>query len=88
MLFPLFCIIGRLGGMYMPDGLIMHVIECMKADAGQLKNEHDKTGTKDLKNLPSYERVKAYCDAVKALNRTDCGYKAYTMPKGVLKQTG
>ncbi len=72
----------------MLDGLIMQVIECMKADAGQLKKEYEKSGTKDLMNLPAYGAVKAYCGAVKALDRIEGGYKAYTMPRAVLKQMG
>lgn len=72
----------------MSDGLIMHIIECMKADAEQLKNEYETTAAKNLKTLSAYERVKAYCDAVKALNRIEGGYRAYTTPNGVLKQMG
>ncbi len=72
----------------MPDDLIMNIIEYMKTDAEQLKNEYETTAAKDLKTLPAYERVKAYCDAVKALNRIEGGYRAYTTPKGVLKQMG
>lgn len=72
----------------MLDDLIMQVIECMRADAGQLKKEYEKSETKDLMNLPAYGTVKAYCDAVKALNRIEGGYKAYTTPRAVLKQMG
>lgn len=72
----------------MLDDLIMQIIECMKADAEKLKKEYEKGETKELMNLPSYETVKAYCDAVKALNRIEGGYKAYTSPRGVLRQMG
>ena len=73
---------------YMLDDLIMQIIECMKADARQLKKEYEDSQTKDLANLPAYGTVKAYCDAVKALNRIEGGYKAYTTPRAVLKQMG
>jgi len=72
----------------MLDDLIMQIIECMKADAEQLKKEYEKSETKDLTNLPAYGTVKAYCDAVKALNKIEGGYKAYTTPRAVLKQMG
>lgn len=72
----------------MLDDLIVRIIGCMKSDAERLKKEYEKSETKDLTNLPSYGIVKAYCDAVKALNKIAGGYKAYTTPRAVLKQMG
>lgn len=72
----------------MLEDIIMQIIESMKLDAEQLKREYEKGSTKDLQICPTYKTVRAYCDAVKALNKLTCGYIAYTTPRSVLIQMG
>lgn len=72
----------------MLDDIIMQIIESMKPDAEQLKREYEKGSTKDLQNCPNYKTVRAYCDAVKALNKLTGGYMAYATPRSVLIQMG
>lgn len=69
------------------DHLIEQIINYMDCDVERLRDEYECTGVK-LKECPSYSLVKCYCDAIKALNKMDGGYNAYTTPSGRLRQRG
>ncbi len=69
------------------DNLIESIIDYMKMDVEALKAEYESNYT-NLRECPSYPAVKAYCDAIKALNRLDGRYTAYTTPRGCLNRIG
>lgn len=67
------------------DHLIEYIIHYMDFDVRQFQEEWASGGYKKPAHCPSYPLVKAYCDAIVALNRMDGGYSGIT-PESLLEE--
>lgn len=67
------------------DHVIEHIIDYMESDVEDFKNEWKSGRYKKISDCPTYPYVKAYCDAIKALNRLDGRFESYT-PKRYIEE--
>lgn len=60
------------------DHVIEYIINYMQMDVEAFQAEWNSGEYKKLSDCPTYDTIKAYCDAIKALNRLDGRFSGYT----------
>ena len=65
------------------DHVIDFILDYMQMDKDDFRQEWESGKYKKISDCPTYPYIKAYCDAIKALNRLDGRYSGIT-PKGII----
>lgn len=65
------------------DHVIEYILEYMQMEVESFRSEWNSGNYSKISECPTYPCIKAYCDAIKALNTVDGRYSGYT-PKNFL----
>lgn len=66
------------------DHVIEYIQNYMASDVFDFNSEWNSGSYTKISNCPTYPYIKAYCDAIKALNRLDGRFSSIT-PKNLLQ---
>ncbi|RKI38226.1 hypothetical protein D7V86_15080 [bacterium D16-51] len=67
------------------DHVIEYILDYMECDVKTFQEEWTSGNYSKILDCPSYETIKSYCDAIKALNRMDGSFTGCT-PMYFIKQ--
>lgn len=67
------------------DHVIEYILDYMNCDVETFRKEWESREYSKITECPTYDLIKSYCDAIKALNRMEGSYGEYT-PMYFIKQ--